>query len=65
MLNIYVDTHCALDCNGETIFIEPIVNIQLNVGDKYNMEVLKDVQLKVQNILREGLNKAIVRTPRD
>lgn len=59
-MNIYIDLHELKNCCGETVYVQPKVEINVELGEQYNTEVLKELKSELQTVVERGLSRALM-----
>ena len=59
-MNIYVDINEIKDCTGRVVYVQPKVEINIELGERYYTEVLQELKADLQKRVEEGLSKALI-----
>ena len=59
MVSIYTEIN-QVKHRGKIVSLEPQVNINIDVGDNFDLEKMRDLQEKLVRLLWKGLNDALV-----
>lgn len=58
---VSIDLNTVQDGTGKTVYIEPNVNIGIDIKDNVDVSKLRDFQLCMNSYIRDGLNSCLVK----
>jgi hypothetical protein len=61
MIYVNIDNYEVKDSRGKLVCVEPQVHIEADVTANLDIAILREIKTQLEDILREGLNQAIIK----